>query len=176
TVTAGIVSALHRQIQAPNRYTIGNAIQTDAAINHGNSGGPLIGLDGKVVGVNAQIESDSGDNAGVGFAIPSNTVKSVASQLISGGQVQHAYLGVSISDNAGGGVSVDQVKPGSPAGDAGLKAGDVITAIDGSSVEDTAALGLAVDAHAPGDKVSVTYTRGGASKTVTVTLGTRPTS
>ncbi|MGZ4351946.1 MAG: S1C family serine protease [Gaiellaceae bacterium] len=176
TVTAGIVSALHRQIQAPNQYTIGNAIQTDAAINHGNSGGPLIGLDGKVIGVNAQIESDSGDNAGVGFAIPSNTVKSVASQLISGGQVQHAYLGVSISDNAGGGVSVDQVKSGSPAADAGLKAGDVITAIDGSSVEDTAALGLAVDAHAPGDKISVTYTRSGASKTITVTLGTRPTS
>jgi putative serine protease PepD len=176
SVTAGIVSALHRQIQAPNNYTIANSIQTDAAINHGNSGGPLIDLSGKVIGVNAQIESDSGDNAGVGFAIPSNTVKSVASQLASGGQVQHAYLGVSIADAPNGGVSVGSVQSGSPADKAGLQAGDVITAVDGSTVADSAALGAAIDAHKPGDKVAVTYTRNGASHTATVTLGTRPAS
>ncbi|HET8606241.1 MAG TPA: trypsin-like peptidase domain-containing protein [Gaiellaceae bacterium] len=174
SVTAGIVSALHRQIQAPNKYTIGNAIQTDAAINHGNSGGPLIDLHGNVIGVNAQIQSDSGDNAGVGFAIPSNTVAKVAAQLISGGQVQHAYLGVSIGDAPGGGVRVGAVKPDSPAAKAGLQVGDVITALDGHSVADSAALGLAVDGHEPGDKVTLTYTRGGSSQTVTLTLGTRP--
>src|SRR6185295_6200997 len=79
TVTTGIVSALHRQITAPNNFTIDNAIQTDAAINHGNSGGPLLDLNGKVIGVNSQIESDSGGSDGVGFAIPSNTVRSIAS-------------------------------------------------------------------------------------------------
>src|SRR5205085_7808520 len=92
TVTTGIVSALDRTIDAPDNYAISGAIQTDAAINHGNSGGPLLNLAGQVVGVNSQIQSDSGGNDGVGFAIPSNTVKNVISQLVSGGQVQHAYL------------------------------------------------------------------------------------
>jgi putative serine protease PepD len=176
TVTAGIVSAVDRQIQAPNNYEINGAIQTDAPINHGNSGGPLIDMSGKVVGVNAQIESDSGDNAGVGFAIPSNTIKQIAAQLISAGSVQHAYLGVSIADAAAGGVTVEQVQSGTPAASAGLQAGDVITAVGGTSVADSAALGSAIDAHKPGDKVTVTFTRNGTSKTVTVTLGTRPSS
>jgi putative serine protease PepD len=175
TVTAGIVSALNRQIQATNGVEIGGAIQTDAAINHGNSGGALIDMSGNVIGVTAQIESDSGDNAGVGFAIPSDTVKTVASQIIAGGQVQHAYLGVSISDGASAAV-VASVQSGTAAARAGLRAGDVITAIDGKSVADYAALGAAVAAHRPGDKVTLTYTRNGASKTVTVTLGTRPAS
>ena len=91
------MSALDRSIQAPNGYTIGGAIQTDAAINHGNSGGPLLDSSGKVVGVNAQIASDSGGNDGVGFAIPSDTVSSVAQQLIAGQSVEHAYLGVSVT-------------------------------------------------------------------------------
>src|SRR6476619_7251332 len=85
TVTSGIVSALHREMTSPNHFAIDNSIQTDAAINHGNSGGPLLDSQGKVVGVNAQIESDSGGNEGVGFAIPSNTVRSIATQLISSG-------------------------------------------------------------------------------------------
>src|SRR5215207_8669611 len=97
TVTTGIVSALHRQITAPNNFSIDDAIQTDAAINHGNSGGPLLDMDGKVVGVNSQIESDSGGNDGVGFAVPSNTVGSVVSQLLATGKVEHAYLGVGIA-------------------------------------------------------------------------------
>src|SRR5206468_775980 len=95
TVTSRIVSALHRQIDAPNNFTIPDSIQTDAAINHGNSGGPLLDLQGKVIGVNAQIESDSGGNDGVGFAIPSNTVKAIVSQLLANGKAQHAFLGVS---------------------------------------------------------------------------------
>src|SRR4051812_16240565 len=125
TVTAGIVSALNRQIDSPNGFTIPGAIQTDAAINHGNSGGPLLDLTGKLVGVNAQIESDSGDNAGVGFAIPSNTVKTVVAQIASGGQVEHAYLGVSITDAQGSGALVGKVQSGSPAAKSGLAKGDV---------------------------------------------------
>ena len=97
SVTAGIVSALGRSMEAPNGFTINGAIQTDAAINHGNSGGPLLDLDGRVIGVNAQIASESGGNDGVGFAIPSNTVGSIAKQLIADGSVQHAYLGVSVT-------------------------------------------------------------------------------
>ena len=133
TVTAGIVSALHRSMKAPNNFTINDSIQTDAAINHGNSGGPLLNLRGQVVGVNAQIESDSGDNAGIGFAIPSNTIKGIADQLISSGNVQHAYLGVgvrAIPDGVAGqlgvaaGVVLSKVEPGDPADKAGLKARD----------------------------------------------------
>src|SRR3954447_21773097 len=197
TVTAGIVSALHRQIDAPNNFTINDAIQTDAAINHGNSGGPLFDLRGEVVGVNAQIQSDSGDNAGIGFAIPSNTVKQIADQLISTGNVKHAYLGVEISEipssvsgplGEAAGVAVQTVH-GTPAQKAGLKAatgnravngqqyptgGDVITAVDGQAVSTAAELQSAIDSHRPGDKVRLSVTRNGTSRTVTVTLGTRP--
>jgi putative serine protease PepD len=175
TMTAGIVSALNRQIQATNGVEIGGAIQTDAAINHGNSGGALIDMSGNVIGVTAQIESDSGDNAGVGFAIPSSTVKNIASQIIAGQKVQPAYLGVSISSTASSAV-VGSVQSGTAAAQAGLQAGDVITAVNGQSVSDYAALGAAIAAHKPGDKVTLTYTRNGTSKTVTVTLGARPAS
>ena len=96
TLTSGIVSALHRDITSPNNFTITDTIQTDAAINHGNSGGVLLNTDGKVVGVTAQIDSESGGNDGVGFAIPSNTVRSVVGQIIGSGSVQRAYLGVHI--------------------------------------------------------------------------------
>jgi putative serine protease PepD len=171
TVTSGIVSALDRQIQAPNNFTINGAIQTDAAINHGNSGGPLLDLTGKVVGVNAQIESDSGGNDGVGFAIPSNTVKSVAPQLISGGTVAHAFLGVSLTS---GTTTIAEVRAGTPADKAGLQAGDVVTAIDGKPIGSAAALQTAIDAKKPGDQISVTVKRNGSDKTVNVTLGTRP--
>jgi putative serine protease PepD len=171
TVTTGIVSALDRQMQSPNNYTINGAIQTDAAINHGNSGGPLLDLNGKLIGVNAQIESDSGGNDGVGFAIPVGTVKNVVPQLINGGSVAHAFLGVSLTS---GSATVAEVRAGTPASSAGLQAGDVITAVDGKSVGTSAALQSAIDAHKPGDKVQVTFKRNGSEKTVTVTLGTRP--
>ena len=173
TVTSGIVSALHRAIQGQTNFTINDSIQTDAAINHGNSGGPLLNTQGQVVGVNAQIKSDSGGNEGVGFSIPSATVKSVASQLIASGKAVHAYLGVAI-DSTAPNARLASVTDGQAAKKAGLKKGDVITAVDGTSIASGDDLSRAVDAHKPGDKVSVTYTRGGSEHTVTVTLGTRP--
>jgi len=173
TVTTGIVSALGRTIKAPNNFTIAGAIQTDAAINHGNSGGPLLDSAGRVIGINAQIESESGGNDGVGFAIPSSTVRRVATQLVSGGQVAHAYLGVQLAD-ATGGAGVAQVRGDGPAGDAGLEVGDVVTAIDGKPVGTADALVGAVDAHKPGDEVTLKVRRDGRLRDVNVKLGTRP--
>jgi putative serine protease PepD len=173
TVTSGIVSALHRAIQGQTNFTINDSIQTDAAINHGNSGGPLLNTQGQVVGVNAQIKSDSGGNEGVGFSIPSKTVKSVASQLIATGKATHAYLGVAI-DSTAPNARLASVKGGGAAQKAGLKTGDVITAVDGNSIATGDDLSRAIDAHKPGQQITVTYTRGGNEHTVTVTLGTRP--
>jgi putative serine protease PepD len=158
---------------APNNFTINDSIQTDAAINHGNSGGPLLDLDGKVVGVNAQIASDSGGNDGIGFAIPSNTVKSIVTQLLGSGQVEHAYLGVGV-EPADGGVAVSEVKPGTPAANAGLEVGDVITAAGGTAISTSADLQKAVDAKKPGDTLSLGYTRDGQTKTAKVALAERP--
>jgi putative serine protease PepD len=172
TVTSGIVSALNREIVSPNNAPIEGAIQTDAAINHGNSGGPLLDMQGKVIGVTSQIQSDSGGNDGVGFAVPSNTVSSIASQLIAGGSAQHALLGVNVQ-TALNGVSVADVSSGSAAASAGIKAGDVITAVDGTTVKSAESLRAIIDSHKPGDKITVTVTRGGSSKTLSVTLGSR---
>jgi putative serine protease PepD len=175
TMTAGIVSALNRTITAPNNYSISGAIQTDAAINHGNSGGPLLNSNGAVIGVNAQIESDSGGNDGVGFAIPVNAAKSVADTLISGGKVQHAYLGIRVGDSPNGdGAQVSTVVSGSPADKAGLQAGDVITAIDGNAISGADDLTATTGRHKPGDKVTLTVTRDGKTVKLTVTLGIRP--
>ena len=173
TVTAGIVSALHRQMTSPNNFTIDDSIQTDAAINHGNSGGPLLDAHGHVIGVNAQIESDSGGNDGVGFAIPSDTVKSIASQLISTGAAQHAYLGVELGDS-GTSARVVSVRASTPASKAGLRADDVITAIGGSHISSSDELRAAINARKPGDRVSITYTRNGTKHTVSLTLASRP--
>jgi putative serine protease PepD len=174
TVTAGIVSALHRQMTSPNNFTIDNSIQTDAAINHGNSGGPLINSSGQVIGVNAQIASDSGGNEGVGFAIPSNTAKSIVSQLIDSGKVEHAFLGVALQDATGAGAQVSRVTANTPARRAGLRAGDVITQVDGKRIGTGDELRAAINAKSPGDAVSVTYRRGGETHTVRVTLANRP--
>ena len=198
TVTSGIVSALHRTITSPNNFAINDAIQTDAAINHGNSGGPLLNSSGQVIGINSQIESDSGGNDGIGFAVPSNTVKSVADQLIASGKVEHAYLGVAVATideplasqlGLPAGVEVTQVQSGTPAADAGLQAatgakmvdgqqvpvgGDVITAVDGQKISSTEELQSVIGAKKPGDTVTLTYTRGGSEHTVSLTLGTRP--
>ena len=173
TVTSGIVSALHRAIQGVTNFTINDSIQTDAAINHGNSGGPLLNTQGQVVGVNAQIKSDSGGNEGVGFSIPSATVKSVASQLIASGKAVHAYLGVSIDSSASNALLAG-AQGSTPAAKAGLKKGDVITAVNGTSIATGDDLSRAIDAHKPGDKVELSVTRDGKSRTVTVTLGTKP--
>jgi putative serine protease PepD len=198
TVTSGIVSALHRQMRSPNGFTIDDSIQTDAAINHGNSGGPLLNSQGRVIGVNSQIESDSGGNDGVGFAIPSKTVRSVVSQLLESGQVEHPYLGVamatipsSIADELGlpAGAEVTDVKSGTPAAQAGLRpatgsktvageayptGGDVITAVDGKRVAGADDLRRAIEAKRPGDTISLTYSRAGETHSVDVVLASRP--
>jgi putative serine protease PepD len=199
TMTAGIVSATGRDIQAPNGLTIPNSIQTDAPINHGNSGGPLLDAAGRVVGVNAQIEGGTVDaNVGVGFAIPSDTVRSVAQQLVANGKVEHAFIGVQVETIPSGlsklvrgipgsGVTVAKVTAGSPAAKAGLKAathqvtadgesallgGDSITALDGKPIHSAQALADAVAARKPGDRVSLTVVRGAATRTVSLALGT----
>ena len=174
TVTAGIVSAKNRQLQAPNSYTIDGAIQTDAALNHGNSGGPLLDLDGRVVGMNSQIASESGGNDGIGYAVPIETIERVVEQLKSGGAVQYAYLGVQIGDAQGGGAQIGEVRSGSPAADAGLEAGDVVTKLDGDEIGTGDELRSAIATQKPGDKIELTVQRDGDSKTITVTLGTRP--
>ncbi|HEX9378850.1 MAG TPA: trypsin-like peptidase domain-containing protein [Gaiellaceae bacterium] len=175
TVTSGIVSALHREMTSPNHFAIDNSIQTDAAINHGNSGGPLLNAQGKVVGVNSQIESNSGGNEGVGFAIPSNTVNSIVSQLISSGKAEHAFLGVVLRDSsAQTGAAISQVRAGTPAAGASLRAGDIVTAAAGTRINSASELRAVINAHRPGDTISVTYTRAGQSHTVKVKLAARP--
>lgn len=200
TVTAGIVSALQRQITAPNGFQIDEAIQTDAAINHGNSGGPLLNADGKVIGVNAQIESESGGNVGIGFAIPVNTVREVASQLISDGKVEHAYLGIEMTTITGDlatnfrvpvdkGVLIQHVRAGSPAEKAGLKGGttqvvfagttywlggDAITKADGRTLQTTDDLASVVTSKKPGDSLALEVHRGQTTMNVTVELGRQP--
>ena len=198
TVTSGIVSAVHRQMTAPNNFTINDSIQTDAAINHGNSGGPLLDEQGRVIGVNAQIESDSGGSDGVGFAVPSNTVRSIASQLLESGEVAHAYLGIRMVTIPAGvaeqldlatGVEVTEVRSSTPAAEARLEAstgtttvngqeyptgGDVIVSFDGAKISSAEELQSAVDAKRPGDAVSITLVRDGKRRTIRVTLDTRP--
>jgi putative serine protease PepD len=174
TVTSGIVSALHRQMTSPNNFAIDDSIQTDAAINHGNSGGPLLNDQGKVIGVNAQIASDSGGNDGVGFAIPSNTVKSIVSQLISTGKAKHAFLGVALEDTAEGGARIARVTSGTPAANAGLRSGDLITAVSGKQISSDDDLRSAINARTPGDRITIRYTRDGESHTASVTLTSRP--
>jgi putative serine protease PepD len=180
TLTTGVISALQREISSPNGFSIDDVLQTDAAINPGNSGGPLFNAQGQVIGVNSQIESTNSSsdgqagNVGIGFAIPSNTVKSVVSQLRATGKVSHAYLGVQTQDGTGAGAQVAQVTAGGPAASAGLQPGDVITSIGGKSVDDSTALSSIVDAHKVGDQVQVDITRSGSKKSITVKLGQRP--
>ena len=175
TVTSGIVSALGRSIDAPNNFTIGNAIQTDAPINHGNSGGPLLNSAGQVIGVNAQIQSSSGGSEGVGFAIPSNTVRATVSQIVAGRTVAHAYFGVRVSDSLSPlGAALAQVLPGTPAAKAGLKSGDVVVKLDTKTIQSAADVSSVIDGRKPGDTMKVTYVRSGKTAIATVTLGTRP--
>lgn len=198
SISAGIASAVDRTIQAPDGTPITGAIQLDAALNGGNSGGPLLNADGKVIGVNAQIESESGASDGVGFAIPIDTARTIASQLIESGKVEHAFLGVrlqtvtSAAADALGlprGAQIEQVESGSPAASAGLRAGtqtravegvqfttdgDVIVSVDGTPVTSAEDLAAAVAAHKPGDKVTLGVVRSGEQRTVDVTLASRP--
>jgi S1-C subfamily serine protease len=204
TVTAGIVSAIQRQIEAPNRYAIDHVIQTDAPINHGNSGGPLINARGEVIGVNAQIETGgvTQGNVGVGFAVPSNTVKTVAGQLIENGKVEHAAIGILAQEltpqvakqfrlPVKRGVVVEEVQAGSGAAKAGVKAGttevtvagesytlggDIIVKANGQPVTDLASLRDVVSELEPGDTVMLEVYRGETKKSIAVRLGRRPSS
>ena len=201
TVTTGIVSALQREIRAPNGFTINNVIQTDAAINPGNSGGPLLDADGRVIGINSQIESaGGGGNVGIGFAVPINTADEVVQQLLDDGTVEHAFLGISGTDvtpeladvlnlPVEQGALVQSVVSGGPADEAGVKGGgatvsvggqrvraggDVITAIDGEDVTGMDDVIGVVNEKQPGDEVRLSLTDGDQERTVTVTLGDRP--
>ncbi len=204
TITEGIVSALNREITSPAGAPITNAIQTDAAINHGNSGGPLINSSGQVIGITSQIltgqNSETAGSIGIGFAIPINTANTIAQEIISTGHASHPYIGVEgIALNSelskALGISTDQgflvetVKSGTPAAQAGLKGGtttktisgtkfllggDVITAIDGKQIEQFSDLYNTIAAHKAGDTVSLTIERNGQTSQVQVTLADQP--
>jgi putative serine protease PepD len=180
SLTAGIVSALDRTMQSPSTaaneggFTIGGVIQTDAPINHGNSGGPLIDAFGRVIGINSQIESESGGSDGVGLAIPSNTVKNVVTQIIAGKPVLHAYLGIAVQDSSSpAGAEATEVLPDTAAAKAGLKTGDVIISMDGQTISSADDLSSVIDVHEPGDKLTIVYLRDGKQHVVTVKLGSR---
>ena len=203
TVTAGIVSALQRVIRAPNSYSIDHVIQTDAALNKGNSGGPLLDALGYVIGVNSQIaagDSGASGNVGIGFAVPINTVKTVAAQIIRTGRAEHAYLGISVQAvtptaaklfhlPSTHGLLVASVQPGSGAAKAGLRAGtgnatlagetyplggDLITRIDSTSLYSLDQLRDVIGQKQPGDDTQLEVYRGDGQRTVTVKLGRQP--
>jgi putative serine protease PepD len=172
TLTTGVISALGREIESPNGFTIENVVQTDAALNQGNSGGPVLDSQGRVVGVAAQIRSESGGSDGIGYAIPGDTAQRVARELIEDGSVEHAYLGVSLPPD--GTAELLSVRGGTPASRAGLRAQDVVTAVNGNPIETGDQLRDAIDARKPGDRITLTIERSGEERTVQVTLGQRP--
>jgi len=200
TLTTGVVSALGRTVQTSQTTAIEEAIQTDAAINQGNSGGPLIDSHGNVIGINSAIYTPSGTTAGIGFAIPINTAKNIANDLITSGRVHRAFLGVQTLAISGGlgealdlpvqeGLLVEVASKGGPAASAGIRGGDrivqagmrrlyiggdVIVAIDGQKVANTFDVNLILNHHRPGDTVNVTVYRGGKKMDVSVKLGESP--
>ncbi|CAA9533185.1 MAG: HtrA protease/chaperone protein [uncultured Solirubrobacteraceae bacterium] len=175
TLTTGVISAVGRPIESPNGFTIENAIQTDAAINPGNSGGPLLDASARVIGINAQIATNSGSNDGVGFAIAVDTAKEILPALKAGREIKRPYLGVSTGDpRTGTGALVANVIPDGPADDAGLRTGDRIVEIGGRPVAQSADVSAAVSGRKPGDRIEVRVRRGGDERTLSVTLGTRP--
>ncbi|HEY4276884.1 MAG TPA: trypsin-like peptidase domain-containing protein [Conexibacter sp.] len=183
TATQGIVSGLGRSIRAPNQFEIDNIIQTDAPINPGNSGGPLLNSAGDVIGVNSQIATAgaSTGNVGIGFAIPSNIVRTIVPRLERGQAIPHAYLGVSTATPvtpsataAENGAEIVLVSPDSPAAQAGLKRGDVITDINGTAVNTPEDVVQDVSRYHPGDEINVSVRRDGHTRTIKVKLGDRP--
>jgi putative serine protease PepD len=179
SMSTGIVSGLDRTISAPNGFTVAHAIQTDASLNPGNSGGPVLDASGKVIGIVDQIATNgsSDTSSGVGFAVPIDLVKSELSSLEAGKSVSHAYLGVSTSDatSTTTGALVQSVTSGGPAADAGLRSGDVVTKLGSTTIKGPNDLVAAISTHKPGDKVTVTVRRGSDTTSLTVTLGTQPT-
>jgi S1-C subfamily serine protease len=180
SLTTGVISALGRPIQAPNGFQISGALQTDAAINPGNSGGPLLDAEGRVIGINAQIETgESGvrANSGVGFAIPIDTAKQAIPALERGEKIRRAYLGVSTADAPnGGGADIVAVVRGGPADKAGLKTGDRIVKVGGQEVADSDDVATRIAGRKPGDVVEIVVRRDGSEKTIEVRLGTQPRS
>jgi S1-C subfamily serine protease len=201
TVTSGIVSALQRQIQAPNGFSISNVIQTDASINPGNSGGPLIDARGEVIGVTSQIETAGGNGSvGIGFAVPINTARQVITQLQETGEVEHAFLGITgttitpdVADALNlpvqSGVLVQEAFQGGPAEQAGLEGGDteatlnganlrlggdIIVGADGERITSMDQIVSLVNGAKPGDTLELTVLRDGERRQVGVTLGERP--
>ena len=200
SLTIGVVSAIDRNIQSLTRFSIGDAIQTDAAINPGNSGGPLLDAGGRVIGINAQIKSQSGGGEGVGFAIPADTVRRSLRELRDDGRVSYGFLGVTsvtvwpqlaerldLDDDDG--ALIQKVEEGSPAAKAGLRAGDdeiafqgndviaggdVIVAVDGRELTREHDLTDLIGAHDSGDRVQLEYLRDGQRKAVTIKLASRP--
>jgi S1-C subfamily serine protease len=201
SLSVGVVSATERSIDSLTGFKIEGAIQTDAAINHGNSGGPLLDARGRVLGINSQIQSGSGDGVGVGFAVPIDTARRSVAQLRASGRVRYAYLGIQTLHiypqlaakfrlGTSHGAYLDQVVKGGPADKAGLKGasgkavrfqvtrfrpgGDVITKVDGSTITRAADVSRALGRYLPGETVSITVVRGGQLRAVRVKLGERP--
>jgi len=203
SLSVGVISAVNRSIKSLTSFDINNAIQTDAAINHGNSGGPLLNAKGQVIGINSQIKSTGGGGEGVGFAVPVDTVRRSITQLKQNGQVSYSYIGVSSVDlypqlakrlgiAARTGALVAKIQSGSPAEKAHLKAGnsfinfegdtripkggDAIVAVDGKPVRGSTDLGNLVSARNPGSKVTLSVVNGQSRRNVVVTLAQRPAS
>jgi putative serine protease PepD len=181
SVTEGIVSALGRTVNEDNGVALPNVIQTSAAINPGNSGGALVDLQGQVVGLPTLAAADpppGGSAAGIGFAIPSDTVRDIAAQLIRSGKVTNSHralLGVDVAATTSGGLLVAKVQPGGPAARAGIRAGELVIAVDGTATPDPATLADVLAGLRPGQEVRVTVAApGGARRTVRVTLGQYP--
>jgi putative serine protease PepD len=183
TVTSGIISAVHRPVTTGNGSDSSyiSAVQTDAAINPGNSGGPLVNLQGQVVGVNSAIASlgstgaggESG-NIGVGFAIPIEQVEVTTDQILRTGEARYPVIGANVRGTRKlDGARVDSVVPGQPAAAAGLRAGDLITAVDGQKVTGSIDLVVAIRTHVPGDTVTLTVRRGGQVHQVKVQLASK---
>jgi putative serine protease PepD len=179
SLSTGIVSGLDRTIEAPNGFTVSHAVQIDAAVNPGNSGGPVLNASGQVIGIADQIATDgsSEQSSGVGFAVPIDLVANELDQLKAGETVSHAYLGVGTSDSTDpAGALVGSVTAGAPAARAGLRSGDVVTAIDGEEIAGNGDLVAAIAEREPGDEVELTVQRGSSTETVTAALGTQPSS
>jgi putative serine protease PepD len=176
TATAGIISGVGRRITAPNGFEIDDAIQTDAPINPGNSGGPLLDARGRVIGVNSQIATagGGGGNVGIGFAVSSNTVREVVPTLRSGGTVKHPYIGVSVGEGPGGAAVVQEVVPGGPAEEAGIRPGDVIQRVGSESIDAPDEVSSAVGRAKPGERLELQVERDGRQQTPSVEVGVRP--